>query len=145
MKDMKKWIAGAAGLLGTLAVLLGTGFSLGAQPLMNQAKDMSAGYVDMSATYFFAERLASFDAAKGEGTVQWGRFSLEPRQAFNTNTVVMDRLPMKDFPERPKYLKMRSMTKAALAMYPMSSSMHRMRNRKNLGPSALYLARSMRA
>ena len=99
MKDMKKWIAGAAGLLGTLAVLLGTGFPLGAQPLMNQAKDMSAGYVDMSATYFFAERLASFDAAKGEGTVQWGRFSLEPRQAFNTNTVVMDRLPMKDFPE----------------------------------------------
>jgi alpha-D-xyloside xylohydrolase len=73
--------------------------ALSAQPLMNQAKDMSRDYVDMTATYFFAEKLAGFDTASGVGKVQWGRYSLEPRQAFNTNTVVMDRLPMKDFPE----------------------------------------------
>ncbi|MBP5635335.1 MAG: alpha-xylosidase [Bacteroidales bacterium] len=89
---MKKWIAVAAVLLGMAPVA-------GAQPLMNQAKDMSRDYVDMSATYFFAEGLKDFDAARGTGKVQWGRYSLEPRQAFNTNTVVMDKLPMKDFPE----------------------------------------------
>ena len=81
------------------SVLLAASLTLSAQPLMNQAKDMSRDYVDMTATYFFADRLAEFDAATGEGKVQWGRYSLEPRQAFNTNTVVMDRLPMKDFPE----------------------------------------------
>ena len=89
---MKKWIAVAAVLLGMAPVA-------GAQPLMNQAKDMSRDYVDMTATYFFAEGLKDFDAARGTGKVQWGRYSLEPRQAFNTNTVVMDRLRMKDFPE----------------------------------------------
>lgn len=89
---MKKWIAVAAVLLGMAPVA-------GAQPLMNQAKDMSRDYVDMTATYFFAEGLKDFDAARGKGKVQWGRYSLEPRQAFNTNTVVMDRLRMKDFPE----------------------------------------------
>jgi len=83
----------------TAFALLAASVAMSAQPLMNQAKDMSRDYVDMTATYFFADRLAEFDAASGEGKVQWGRYSLEPRQAFNTNTVVMDRLPMKDFPE----------------------------------------------
>ena len=41
---------------------------------------------------------------------------------------VPTRIGMKDFPERPKNLNTRSMTKAALAMYPMSSSMQRTRN-----------------
>ena len=67
--------------------------------LMNQAKDMSRGYVDMSATYFFADKLSQFDSTTGEGKVQWARYSLEPRQAFNTNTVVADKLQMKDFPD----------------------------------------------
>lgn len=79
-----------------LAVALGlTGF---AQGLMNQSTDLSRGYVDFSSIYFFADQLADFDAASAEGTVKWTRYSLEPRQAFNTNTVVMDRLRMKDFP-----------------------------------------------
>ena len=67
--------------------------------LMNQAKDMSRGYVDMTATYFFADKLTQFDTTTGEGKVQWARYSLEPRQAFNTNTVVADKLQMKDFPD----------------------------------------------
>ena len=66
--------------------------------LMNQAKDMSPQFNDFSATYFFAESLASFDLASGEGRVKWDRYSIEPRQAFNLNSVVMDRLRMKDFP-----------------------------------------------
>ena len=36
---------------------------------------------------------------------------------------------MRDFPESPKCLKTRSMTKAILAMYPMSSRMHMTRKR----------------
>ena len=75
-----------------------SGLSASAQ-LMNQAKDMSPQFNDFSATYFFAESLTSFDVASGDGLVKWDRYSIEPRQAFNLNSVVMDRLPMKDFPE----------------------------------------------
>ncbi len=85
-------------LLLTTAFVL-AGYATTFAQLMNQAKDMSKGYVDMTATYFFADKLAQFDTTTGEGKVQWARHSLEPRQAFNTNTVVADRLKMKDFPE----------------------------------------------
>lgn len=71
----------------------------GVQYLMNLAKDMSTDFSDFSSTYFFADSLTDFDAETGEGLVRWNRYSLEPRQAFNTNTIVMDRLQMKDFPE----------------------------------------------
>jgi len=66
--------------------------------LMNQAKDMRPQFNDFSATYFFASSLSSFDLANGEGLVKWDRYSIEPRQAFNLNSVVMDKLSMKDFP-----------------------------------------------
>ena len=79
-------------------LLVAAASGLRAQRLMNQAPDLSRDYIDMTSIYFFAEKLAAFDAATGEGRVQWGRYSLEPRQAFNTNTVVMDKLAMKDFP-----------------------------------------------
>ena len=72
--------------------------SLDAQNLMNLAPDLSRDYVDFSSTYFFASALDGFDAASGQGLLKWERYSLEPRQAFNTNTVVADPLPMKDFP-----------------------------------------------
>lgn len=88
---MKKLILNAV-------LLVAAASGLQAQRLMNQAPDLSRDYVDMTSIYFFAEKLAAFDAATGEGRVQWGRYSLEPRQAFNTNTVVMDKLQMKDFP-----------------------------------------------
>ena len=81
----------------TFALALAATCMINAQ-LMNQAKDMSRGYVDMTATYFFADKLTQFDTTTGEGKVQWARYSLEPRQAFNTNTVVADKLQMKDFP-----------------------------------------------
>ena len=71
----------------------------GHQYLMNQALDLSADFSDFGSTYFFADSLGSFDAASGKGFLKWDRYSLEPRQAFNTNTIVMDPLPMKDFPE----------------------------------------------
>ena len=53
--------------------------------LMNQPKDMSADFSDLSNTYFFADSLADFNAAKAEGKVKWNRYRIAPRQAFNTN------------------------------------------------------------
>ena len=70
----------------------------GKQYLMNQAKDLSADFSDLGSTYFFADSLSTFDAATGKGTVKWGRYMLEPRQAFNLNSIVMDKIEMKDFP-----------------------------------------------
>lgn len=84
-------------VLAAAVFLLSSAMSNG-QTLMNVPKDLGTEAVDFSATYFYADSLSSFDAASGKGLVRWNRYSLEPRQAFNTNTVVMDPLPMKDFP-----------------------------------------------
>ena len=67
--------------------------------LMNQPKDMSADFSDLSNTYFFADSLADFNAAKAEGKVKWNRYRIAPRQAFNTNGFWPQRLQMLDFPE----------------------------------------------
>ncbi len=66
--------------------------------LMNLAKDMSADFSDLANTYFFASELGAFDAAQAEGVVKWRRYSLEPRQAFNTNTFSHRPLRSLDFP-----------------------------------------------
>lgn len=71
----------------------------GIQHLMNQPKDMSADFSDLSNTYFFADSLASFDTQTGCGTVNWKRYRLAPRQAFNLNGYWPQRLKMLDFPE----------------------------------------------
>jgi len=71
----------------------------GIQHLMNQPKDLSADFSDLSNTYFFADSLASFDTASGTGTVNWKRYRLAPRQAFNLNGYWPQRLQMLDFPE----------------------------------------------
>ena len=75
----------------------------GKQYLMNQAIDLSADFQDFGSTYFFADSLSTFDAAVGSGLLKWDRYSLEPRQAFNLNTIVMDKLAMKDFPATGYY------------------------------------------
>lgn len=66
--------------------------------LMNQAVDVSSDFHDLANTYFFADKLADFDAASGEGTVRWKRYRLTPRQAFNTNGMQPQQLRMLDFP-----------------------------------------------
>ena len=85
-------------LLACAAAALVAIVGLNAQNLMNIAPDLSRDYVDFSSTYFFASALDKFDPASGTGLLRWDRYSLEPRQAFNTNTVVADPLQMKDFP-----------------------------------------------
>ncbi|MBQ4412874.1 MAG: alpha-xylosidase, partial [Prevotella sp.] len=71
----------------------------GVQYLQCMQKDMSTDFYDLSNTYFFADSLVSFDAAKGEGLVQWKRYRMSPRQAFNLNGYWPVRMQMLDFPD----------------------------------------------
>ena len=71
----------------------------GVQYLQCMPKDVSTDFNDLSNTYFLADSLVSFDKAKGEGTVQWKRYRLSPRQAFNLNGYWPVRMQMLDFPD----------------------------------------------
>ena len=71
----------------------------GVQYLQGMQKDMSTDFYDLSNTYFLADSLVSFDSAKGEGLVQWKRYRLSPRQAFNLNGYWPVRMQMLDFPD----------------------------------------------
>ena len=71
----------------------------GVQYLQCMQKDMSTDFMDLSNTYFLADSLVSFDAAKGEGLVQWKRYRMSPRQAFNLNGYWPVRMQMLDFPD----------------------------------------------
>ena len=73
--------------------------SAGVQYLMNTPKDVSGDFSDLSHTYFLADSIASFDIQKGEGMVNWKRYRLAPRQAFNLNGYWPVRMQMLDFPE----------------------------------------------
>ena len=71
----------------------------GIQYLQCMQKDVSTDFYDLSNTYFLADSLASFDTAKGEGLVNWKRYRLSPRQAFNLNGYWPVRMQMLDFPD----------------------------------------------
>ncbi|MBR2114743.1 MAG: alpha-xylosidase [Prevotella sp.] len=71
----------------------------GVQYLQCMQKDMSTDFYDLSNTYFLADSLVTFDARKGEGLVQWKRYRLSPRQAFNLNGYWPVRMQMLDFPD----------------------------------------------
>ena len=71
----------------------------GIQYLQCMQKDMSTDFYDLSNTYFLADSLVSFDVAKGQGLVQWKRYRLSPRQAFNLNGYWPVRMQMLDFPD----------------------------------------------
>ena len=71
----------------------------GVQYLQCMQKDMSTDFYDLSNTYFFADSLVNFDVAKGEGLVQWKRYRMSPRQAFNLNGYWPVRMQMLDFPD----------------------------------------------
>ena len=71
----------------------------GYQYLQAQPMDVSADFYDLSNTYFLADSIADFDAAKGEGKLNWKRYRLTPRQAFNLNGYWPVRMQMLDFPD----------------------------------------------
>ncbi|MBR3530151.1 MAG: alpha-xylosidase [Bacteroidaceae bacterium] len=70
----------------------------GVQYLMNGPCDLSADFYDLGNTYFLADSLVDFDTEKCEGVVEWKRYRLSPRQAFNTNGRWPVGLDMLDFP-----------------------------------------------
>ena len=71
--------------LGGLSATAQIQTNAGVQYLQCMQKDMSTDFYDLSNTYFLADSLVSFDVAKGEGLVQWKRYRMSPRQAFNLN------------------------------------------------------------
>ena len=71
----------------------------GIQYLQGMQKDVSTDFYDLSNIYFLADSLSSFDAATGEGLVNWKRYRLSPRQAFNLNGYWPVRMQMLDFPD----------------------------------------------
>ncbi len=71
----------------------------GVQYLQNMAKDMSTDFSDLSNTYFLADSLAAWDVRTAQGLVNWKRYRLSPRQAFNLNGYWPVRMQMLDFPD----------------------------------------------
>jgi alpha-D-xyloside xylohydrolase len=71
----------------------------GVQYLQCMPKDMSGDFNDLSNTYFLADSLDSFNSQGGVGTLQWKRYRLSPRQAFNLNGYWPVRMQMLDFPD----------------------------------------------
>ena len=96
---MKRWICAVCSLWGMMAVSAQIQTNAGIQYLQCMQKDMSTDFYDLSNTYFLADSLVSFDTAKCEGLVQWKRYRLSPRQAFNLNGYWPVRMQMLDFPD----------------------------------------------
>ena len=94
---MKKILLSAALL--PMAAVAQIQTSAGVQYLQCQAKDMSGEFSDFSNTYFLADSLAGFDLNKGEGLLNWKRYRLVPRQAFNLTGYWPVRMTMLDFPD----------------------------------------------
>ena len=96
---MKKLLSMVCLLGATLAVQAQLQTSAGVQYLQCMPKDQSGDFSDLSNTYFLADSLASFDVAKGEGLLNWKRYRMTPRQAFNLNGYWPVRMHTLDFPD----------------------------------------------
>ncbi|WP_438358916.1 TIM-barrel domain-containing protein [Dysgonomonas mossii] len=66
--------------------------------ILGEPVDMSIDFKDFHNTFFFADKVASFNGAEGKGKISWKRTSLYTRQAFNVNTILPQDLKMLDFP-----------------------------------------------
>ena len=96
---MKKYIFSAILSCAVLTSYSQIQTNAGVEYLQNCAKDMSTDFYDLANTYFLADSLSSFDAATATGTVNWKRYRLSPRQAFNLNGYWPVRMQMLDFPD----------------------------------------------
>ena len=86
-------------LWGALTVSAQLQTNAGVQYLQCMQKDMSTDFSDLSNTYFLADSLESFSTERGEGMLQWKRYRMSPRQAFNLNGYWPVRMQMLDFPD----------------------------------------------
>ena len=96
---MKKLIATVCLAGSTLVTSAQIQTNAGIQYLQCMAKDVSTDFSDLANTYFLADSVTAFDAAKGEGRLQWKRYRMSPRQAFNLNGFWPVRMQMLDFPD----------------------------------------------
>ena len=96
---MKKLFCAVILLAAVTAVHAQLQTNAGVQYLQCMPKDMSGDFSDLSNTYFLADSLAAFDVSKAEGQVNWKRYRLSPRQAFNLNGYWPVRMQMLDFPD----------------------------------------------
>ena len=96
---IKRLVIGVLSLVGLTSAEAQIQTNAGVQYLQCMQKDMSTDFYDLSNTYFLADSLVAFNAAKGEGQVQWKRYRLSPRQAFNLNGYWPVRMQMLDFPD----------------------------------------------
>jgi len=102
--NRRQWVKMACAVFFTLPASLFTSqaqiqTNAGVEYLQCMPKDMSTDFSDLANTYFLADSVVSFDAAKGEGLVQWKRYRMSPRQAFNLNGYWPVRMQMLDFPD----------------------------------------------
>ena len=96
---MKRMIGVVCALWGALTVSAQLQTNAGVQYLQCMQKDMSTDFSDLSNTYFLADSLESFSTERGEGMLQWKRYRMSPRQAFNLNGYWPVRMQMLDFPD----------------------------------------------
>ena len=96
---MKKFVAVALTSLICLGGMAQIQTNAGVQYLQNNAKDMSTDFYDLSNTYFLADSLVDFDTQNATGKVNWKRYRMSPRQAFNLNGYWPVRMQMLDFPD----------------------------------------------
>lgn len=73
--------------------------SAGVEYLQNMTKDMSTDFSDLANTYFLADSISSFDVSSATGKINWKRYRLAPRQAFNLNGFWPVKTKMLDFPD----------------------------------------------
>jgi alpha-D-xyloside xylohydrolase len=66
--------------------------------ILGDAVDMSLDFANFRNTFFFADKVASFNPFTAKGTISWKRATLYTRQAFDVNTILPQDLKMLDFP-----------------------------------------------
>lgn len=96
---MKKVILTLSVMSATLSAQAQLQTNNGIEYLQCQARDMSGDFSDLANTYFLADSITGFDLNKGEGLLNWKRYRLAPRQAFNLNGYWPVRMKMLDFPD----------------------------------------------
>ncbi|MBQ0057798.1 MAG: alpha-xylosidase [Bacteroidales bacterium] len=101
-KTVKKTMAtsAAALLLANIAMPAAAQMTInnGIPYLLSQTVDMSQQFMDPTNTYFSPDSLVSFDMSTGHGVIEWKRWQMHPRQAFNLNGYQPVPLRNLDFP-----------------------------------------------
>jgi alpha-D-xyloside xylohydrolase len=97
---MKKNTLAPAGIL-VVILLLNPGLieaQLQGFQILNEPLDISPDFKDFQNTYYLADRISSFDAETGQGTLSYERYEYSTRLAFNNMMGVLKAVPANEFP-----------------------------------------------